>query len=53
MTDLVRQPLEHISTTIEASLRDRALVLLGFSSGRRRSELVGLDVEDLREVPEG
>lgn len=53
MTDLVRQLLEHIPTTTEAGLRDRALLLLGFSSGRRRSELVALDVEDLREVSEG
>jgi site-specific recombinase XerD len=53
MTDLVRQLLEKIPSDTVAGLRDRALVLLGFSSGRRRSELVGLDVEDLREVPEG
>ena len=53
MTDLVRQLLQHIPTDTEAGLRDRALLLLGFSSGRRRSELVALDVEDLREVPEG
>ena len=53
MTDLVRQLLEHIPTDTEAGLRDRALLLLGFASGRRRSELVALDVEDLREVAEG
>lgn len=28
-------------------LRDRALLLLGFTAGLRRSELVGLDVDDL------
>jgi integrase len=33
--------------------RDRALLLLGFSGAFRRSELVGLDVEDLAEVREG
>ena len=53
MTDLVKQLLEKIPDDTAAGLRDRALILLGFSSGRRRSELVGLDVEDLREVPEG
>jgi site-specific recombinase XerC len=42
-----------IPTDTQAGLRDRALLLLGFSSGRRRSELVALDVEDLRDVPEG
>jgi integrase len=34
-------------------LRDRALLLLGFSGAFRRSELVGLDVEDLEETREG
>ncbi len=53
MTDLVKQLLEKIPSDTVAGLRDRALILLGFSSGRRRSELVGLDVTDLREVPEG
>jgi site-specific recombinase XerD len=34
-------------------LRDRALLLLGFAGAFRRSELVALNVEDLKEVPEG
>lgn len=34
-------------------LRDRALLLLGFSGAFRRSELVGLDVEDVETVAEG
>ncbi len=34
-------------------LRDRALVLLGFASAMRRSEIVGLAVEDLRFEREG
>ncbi len=33
--------------------RDRALLLLGFAGAFRRAELVGLDVEDLRAVPQG
>lgn len=33
--------------------RDRALLLLGFAGAFRRSELVGLHVEDLEETPEG
>lgn len=36
-----------------AGLRDRALILLGSTTGMRRSELVALTVEDLRFVPEG
>lgn len=34
-------------------LRDRALLLLGFAGALRRSELVGLRVEDLKETPRG
>ncbi len=35
------------------SLRDRALLLLGFSGAFRRSELVALNVEDIEETREG
>jgi site-specific recombinase XerD len=34
-------------------LRDRAILLLGFAGALRRSELVGLRVEDLEETPRG
>jgi integrase len=34
-------------------LRDRAILLLGFAGGFRRSELVGLDFEDLERVRQG
>ncbi len=34
-------------------LRDRALLLLGFAGGFRRSELVGLDCEDIEVVRQG
>lgn len=33
--------------------RDRALLLIGFAGGFRRSELVALDVEDIRHVRQG
>jgi site-specific recombinase XerD len=33
--------------------RDRALIALGFAGALRRSELVGLNVEDLEDTPEG
>lgn len=33
--------------------RDRALLLIGFASGFRRSELVGLNVEDIEAVRQG
>lgn len=35
------------------SIRDRALLLIGFAGGFRRSELVGLDVEDIEHVRQG
>jgi len=34
-------------------LRDKALILIGFSGGFRRSELVNIDYEDIEFVPEG
>lgn len=34
-------------------IRDRAILIVGFSGGFRRSEIVGLDVEDLRFSREG
>lgn len=34
-------------------LRDRALLLIGFTGAFRRSELVGIQVEDCQPVPEG
>jgi integrase len=34
-------------------LRDRALLLLGFSGALRRSDLVALDISDLEETAEG
>jgi len=36
-----------------SNLRDRALLLLGFAGGLRRSELVALDVEDLHVASSG
>ncbi|MEI9426853.1 site-specific integrase [Mesorhizobium sp. Cs1299R1N3] len=35
------------------SIRDRALLLIGFAGGFRRSELVGLDAEDIEHVRKG
>jgi integrase len=36
-----------------ASVRDRALLLVGFAGAFRRSELVALNVEDIEETAEG
>lgn len=50
-------PLMALLETCEddlTGLRDRALLLVGFASGgRRRSELVSLQVEDLQRAPNG
>jgi hypothetical protein len=35
------------------SLRNRAMLTIGWASGMRRSEIVGLQVADVKEVPEG
>lgn len=52
--------LDQLRAMVEASdpktvigLRDRALLVLGFSLMARRSELAALDLADVREVPEG
>jgi site-specific recombinase XerD len=42
------QLLEPIATDTLLGLRDRALLLLGFAAALRRSELVALNLEDLR-----
>ncbi len=33
--------------------RDKSLILIGFSGGFRRTELISIDYEDLEFVPEG
>lgn len=43
--------VERIDPAATAGLRDRALILVGFSVGLRRSELVALAVEDLSPPP--
>jgi len=37
----------------EEKIRDKALILVGFSGGFRRSELVNIDYDDIEFVPEG
>ena len=44
--------LDAMGTGLEA-MRDRALLLIGFAGGLRRSELVGLDVGDVEHVRQG
>jgi integrase len=45
--------LAHVDDSRLIGIRDRALLLVGFASALRRSELVGLNVEDLRFESEG
>lgn len=52
MTDDLRTVLSNFRADIKG-IRDRALLLLGFSGGFRRSELVALNVSDLQFVTEG
>lgn len=49
--DLVAM-LEHVPNTL-IGIRDRALLLIGFAGALRRSELVGLNVEDIEVTDEG
>lgn len=53
---LLREDLLSVVDALPDSLmgaRDRALLLLGFAGGFRRSEVVSLDVEDVAFVPDG
>src|SRR5439155_14343092 len=52
MTDDLRQVLASFRSDLKG-IRDRTLILLGFCGGFRRSELVSLDVADLKVVQEG
>lgn len=56
-TALLRDPLleviDRIDTSTNAGLRDRALLLVGFALGLRRSELVALEIRDIAPSPDG
>jgi site-specific recombinase XerD len=47
LRDPITQIVERIEITTTEGLRDRALILLGFALGLRRSELVAIGVDDL------
>jgi len=46
VTDIIRQLLDVLPDNL-IGLRDRTLILIGYAGAFRRSELVGLNVEDL------
>tara|TARA_E500000178_G_scaffold233830_1_gene230292 strand:- start:1322 stop:2236 length:915 start_codon:yes stop_codon:yes gene_type:complete len=50
---LIINVLDNIKGNINKRLRDKAILLIGFSGGFRRSELVNIDYEDLEFVTEG
>ena len=50
---LIINVIDNIKGNINKSLRDKAILLIGFSGGFRRSELVNIDYEDLEFVNEG
>jgi site-specific recombinase XerD len=49
----LKKILEGIDTQYHATLRNKALILLGFTGAFRRSELVALNIEDLSFTEEG
>lgn len=53
VTSLIRAMVAHLPEGRLLSTRDRALLLLGFAGAMRRSELVGLDVQDISENEDG
>lgn len=50
--EYVRRMVTTLPTTV-VGVRDTAIILMGFLSGMRRSEIVGLDVADVVFEPEG
>lgn len=52
LTNDVKAMLGTLDDSVKG-LRDRALLLIGFTAGMRRSELVGIDVEHIEECAEG
>lgn len=53
MLESLRAMAYGCDTTKAAGVRDRALVVMGFAMMARRSELVALDLSDLRFTPDG
>ena len=53
LPDLRQQCLDATAPATRAGDRDRALLLLGLAGGFRRSDLVGLDVDDVTPTPAG
>jgi site-specific recombinase XerD len=53
LTADLRAMVEHLPEGKLLSARDRALLLIGFAGAMRRSELVGLDFEDVAQTREG
>ena len=45
--------IDEIDQTEKKKIRDKAIILIGFSGGFRRSELVNIDYDDLEFVSEG
>ena len=50
---LIINNIDEINQAVKRKLRDKALILIGFSGGFRRSELVNIDCDDLEFVNEG
>ncbi len=49
----IRQIVDHLDRTTPLGIRDAAIILLGYASAMRRSELTALTLLDLREQPTG
>ncbi|MEE3452022.1 MAG: site-specific integrase [Dialister sp.] len=49
----IEEIISHMDLSSPVHMRDKAILLLGFMGAFRRSELSGLDVEDLKKYPQG
>ena len=53
LVEVLKRLLGIYTKDTPANRRDKALLLIGFASALRRSEIVALDVEDVESVPQG
>lgn len=52
-SEQLQQLVDQVDPSTNVGLRDRALLLVGFAGAFRRSELVGIDLQDIEFVEEG
>ena len=53
LVDDIKKIVAHCDTSTVSGIRDKAILLLGFASSLRRSDIVNIDIEDVSRAKEG